>query len=390
VLLSHITSWVSIMALVSFINSGDSQTSAKNKILSVIGMDAGYDQIPTSDIVGDTRTELNSIAVANSLPSIQLLDSGFTVRNKVNALISAVGLDVDLTYLYDVLKDIVIYNNQPFDPATYIACTRAGAAQAQSASGAWQSFATNVARVTDLGLLVEPAFQNVQPYSATPSNAIWTKTSLNPGSTVGGYVQMRETAISTFHRLFSPTYNIVTGTTYAQTWFVKKANRQFLVARVNRGDGSQRQVCFDLDAVTIAYADPLLTASIVKRGDAYQLKVSFVASATGAIGTTGLLTAPAVVLDNTLPEFMGETDKGFEFYCLNFGVGSDTGSPVITTGTAVTRAADVIPLPLPSGTHDLTFDVVGGTDVVLPGQSGSPNIPTNASRIISKVTGIAA
>lgn len=270
-------------------------------------------------------------------------------------------------------------------------CTRSTIGYAQGSDGIWEEFGIDEPRLTDLGLLVEPAFQNVQTYSGTLSNAAWTKNDVDLGSVVDGYTQVREKATTAFHRIFSSTYAIVAGTTYAQTWFVREADRQFLVGRVNRGDATQRQVCFDVVNGTVVYADPVLTASVIKRGAACQLKVSFVAAGTGALGTTGLLTAPAAVMNNTIPSFLGDTGKGFDFFAFNFGAGPDAGSPIITTSAAVTRAADAIPFPLPSGTHDLTFTFKDGSSQVVTGQSGTPSIPAQTqSRILTSMKAVAA
>lgn len=279
----------------------------------------------------------------------------------------------------------------PVDFEDMFSCTRPTIGYAQGSDGVWEEFAIDEARLTDLGLLVEPAFQNVQTYSGTLSNAAWTKNDVDLGSVVDGYTQVREKATSAFHRIFSSTYAIVAGTTYAQTWFVREADRQFLVGRVNRGDATQRQVCFDVINGSVVYADPMLTASIIKRGDALQLKVSFVAAGTGVLGTTGLLTAPSAVMNNTIPSFLGDTGKGFDFFGFNFGAGPDAGSPIFTTSAAVTRAADIIPFPLPAGTHDLTFTFKDGSTQVVAGQSGTPSIPAQTqSRILTSMKAVAA
>ena len=135
----------------------------------------------------------------------------------------------------------------------------------------------------------------------------------------------------------------------------------------------------------------MLTASVIKRGDALQLKISFVAASTGTVGTTGLLTAQAAVMNNTIPSFMGDTGKGFDFLCLNFGAAADAGSPVFTTSSAATRAADVIAFPLPSGTHDQTFTFRDGGTEVAAGQSGTPSMPAQTQpRFLTSMTAVAA
>lgn len=265
----------------------------------------------------------------------------------------------------------------PADFEDMFSCERASTGLAQWSDGDWEEFAIDEARLTDLGLLVEPAFENVQTYSGTLSNAAWTKNDVDLGSVVDGYTQVREKATTAFHRIFSSTYSIVTGTTYAQTWFVREAGRQFLVARINRGDATQRQVCFDVVNGAVVYADSMLTASVIKRGDALQLKVSFVAAGTGALGTTGLLTAQAAVMNNTIPSFLGDTGKGFDFFAFNFGVGTDAGSPIITAGSAVTRSADAITVTLPSGTHDITLTFDNDSTQVLDGKSGNYLLPAD-------------
>jgi hypothetical protein len=65
---------------------------------------------------------------------------------------------------------------------------------------------------------------------------------------------------------------------------------------------------------------------------------------------------------------------------VEFGATSPT-SPIKTTGSAVTRAADVLTLDLPAASRTLTIEFGDGTQQVIFGLSGgSFAVPTNLSR----------
>ncbi|OLP59022.1 hypothetical protein BJF93_03580 [Xaviernesmea oryzae] len=67
-----------------------------------------------------------------------------------------------------------------------------------------------------------------------------------------------------------------------------------------------------------------------------------------------------------------------------------TSSPIATTGTAATRAADIVTLTLPAGRHDVTLLFDDGSVQTLPGLSGSRVLPALNRRVIQSISGAAS
>lgn len=66
-------------------------------------------------------------------------------------------------------------------------------------------------------------------------------------------------------------------------------------------------------------------------------------------------------------------------------------SPIVTSGTAVTRAADQVAMALPPGNHNLTFTFDDNSTQTVNGVSGNYTIPVNLSRrVIRAISGAAA
>jgi hypothetical protein len=134
-----------------------------------------------------------------------------------------------------------------------ISVARASAGFAQTAAGALTSFASGVARQTDLGLLVEPARTNLITYSDAFSDAAWTKARLTvtadatnaPDGTATADT-LNEGVLSGIHIAQAASATITSGQSYAMSCYAKDIDGQYLNLWASRSAVLYASAVFDL------------------------------------------------------------------------------------------------------------------------------------------------
>lgn len=271
-----------------------------------------------------------------------------------------------------------------FDTATDF--TRSTVAEMFDAAGVHSQAAVNGARRNDRGITIEAAAVNICQQSNAPGHANWTHTEFTVG-TVGsdGFYPMRETIVSSLHRMFRNTgYSLTTApaTTYTLTWVFRKAGRRYGYFRSNL-DGTNRNVGFDLDTVTIT-TSPFAgrTDTITKVGDVYFLSITQVPTQQFPSLSLGVNTS-SVTTDTAPSAYVGDIAQGLDFLNLNIVAASTTQSPVLNnTAGNLSRTADALVLKLPgAATHDVTFIFDDDSQQTVSGvAAGDYSVPTNLNR----------
>ena len=205
-----------------------------------------------------------------------------------------------------------------------ITFSRSGAGTSFTAAGGVTSFATGVARITDKGLLIEPARTNVA-----------ANTNLNPANTTG--ISLIDTG---------------TGASVAIVTDATELASIGLTGNVYRLIAGTSSAFANLTSSGTLNTNPHVL-SVYARGGSGALSYS-----SGGISHTFTANTAyrRVVSSAEAPSSIGRTmlvraDTGQTVYFILHQVeeGSTPTSPIFTTGTAATRGVDVATIPVPTG-----------------------------------------
>jgi len=245
-----------------------------------------------------------------------------------------------------------------------ITFTRASTATFVGSDGLIQTAAVNSPRfdygpvsLQPLGLLIEEQRTNSVPYSAQFDNVIWTKVAssvvANSATAPDGTSNadtLLDDATSGRHYIQQGTVVATTGVTFTQTVYLKNAGINYGVLNLyNSTANNYAAASFDLTTGAVANTAALgagisiVSTSVAPAGNGwYRCAITVVAgtiafnrfgvglSATGAVGgTTGY------------PSYTGTGANGIYVWGAQLEAGTFPTSYIPTTGSQVTRAADV-------------------------------------------------
>jgi len=278
-------------------------------------------------------------------------------------------------FAYDPLRSRAMVDGSAVDPATIISCSREASGYHRTVAGVYQSFGANVLRITDRGLLVEPARTNLVTYlkdiaqygnvsgtAPTRTNLVTTELGIfDQGQLVASPNSTTTIGIST------PTYALTAASEYAMSvWF--KAGTT----------GQARFVERDTTNVLNSNINGLISALAATSSSAGALTDVL----TEDVGTGKLLTSAFVPLNTATHAIrLGPNGLGdITILAAQIELGHKPTSPILSAGSAAARDADVVTLALGADDLDLTFWFYDGTFEVIPQVSGDYAIPTDLSR----------
>lgn len=279
----------------------------------------------------------------------------------------------------------------PVEFEDMFSCTRSTIGYAETAAGDWGEFAIDEARITDRGLLIEPAATDISMYPIEGSS--WTLAQATASDDVDGpylgiftdpqVVTSTATTLNTRARSSTAGTAVVASTQYALTFWVK-AGSTSLVGLFGTVSAGTSRLTIDL---ANGYS---VVSSSNSRGDMTFVSGRLVAG----VHEIKALWTPSATAGADIGAGPGAGISGETMIVVGFRMeaGSIHYSPSGPgAGSPVTRSADSVVLALPSGTHDLTFTFDDGSTQVVTGQSGTPAIPTNLNRrIVRSVKAVAA
>jgi hypothetical protein len=277
-------------------------------------------------------------------------------------------------------------------------CTRSTIAYAQRSDGIWEEFAIDEPRLTDLGLLVEPARSGNLLWSMDLSVAAsWPAEgltrSVGEGQPISGQTPTRFTW-TTGNGRFAQSFVATAPTPYVMQAIVRgTAAARYAYFRsmlMDVGVGYNNAV-FDLTAGVVGYLAPSYTSSrMTSLGDGWWLIEAEGVSSVAANRNNYLSVVNVPVTGNGFFSPTAGMDY-FDVAYFNILTGAGRGTPVRSGATVTTRAADVVAFPLPAGTHDQTFTFRDGGTQVATGQSGTPSMPAQTQpRTLRSMTAVAA
>lgn len=289
-------------------------------------------------------------------------ESGSSVRSKINNNFSELynadsdlqGLTEDLIFSDVFPKEFFWVPSQSKSLETKTGYrptfTRSGSAMVLNEFGLWESKGVNEPRfhhrligdqLVSAGILLESSKQNVLIQSAALNNAAWTANNItlsavtSPDGTNNAWSLTESVdGAATFHRIFQ-TFVLPLGV-HTSSIFFKPEGRSIVRAVVVGGTGFNHDAYFDCSNLVVTIiGTPDYTAKIEKYPNNW-----FRLSITKAV-TSAQSTQVQWWTSNGSANYLGDGRLAGYFWCPQFEAGNVATSPILTTVSAVTRAADV-------------------------------------------------
>ena len=237
-------------------------------------------------------------------------------------------------------------------PYTQLSCTRASPATtyAKTSAGALTAFGANLLRITDLGLLVEDARENLCIRSQELDNASWTKTnatiSANATTAPDGTStadKIVESAGAGTHECRSTSFAQASSTTASYSFYAKSAGRTFAHLDVSDGATGDVFAYFNLSDGTTANLTTsgswsAASASTELLADGW---VRCIIIATKGGGTSAQMFIYPASNSSTI-SYTGDGSSGIHVWGVQGEVGAFPSSYIPTTSASVTRSADTV------------------------------------------------
>ena len=217
---------------------------------------------------------------------------------------------------------------------------------AETVNGTLTAFGPNQPRITDKGLLVEESRTNLLMRSQTQTDPVWSATNLtvtdnnstNPsGATVAGlFNEGTATGVHSLAQSFSAT----SGQAYTFSVYLKNGTRRYAQLFFgSAGHGTDAFANFDLQTGAIGTVGASATAQIQTLGNGWY-RCTVIASATA---TTASASAQIGMITSTTSiraeNYTGSSATMFVWQT-DLAAATFPTSPIVTTTTAATRAAD--------------------------------------------------
>lgn len=210
------------------------------------------------------------------------------------------------------------------------------------------SFANNVPRITDAGLLVEEARTNLVTYSRTVAN--WTKfnaagTDLSTTAPDGSLTAFSfvDNATVGAHSISSPAIAVTSGGVYTASAYFKTLNRTLIEFRLSNtglwSGGVNPGLTFNTVLGTTSNVTANIASSSVQRLPDGWFRVVF--TTTPAITSANTTMDTILNTDGGSSSYGGDGTRGLYGWGTQVEAGAFPTSHIPTAGSAVTRAADV-------------------------------------------------
>ena len=240
-----------------------------------------------------------------------------------------------------------VYSVLPTDGSGDLNFARASEATRVNKDGLIETVGSNVPRIdyTDGGcpkLLLEPQSTNLITYSEAFDNAYWIKTRSSitsnsvtaPNGTLTAY-KLVDNTVDEAHRFISTGFS-TTSVNYTASIFVKKDEIKYAYLRVNDSGGTYISGTFDLqDGIVTQEENGDL--SIENFGNGWYRIIGTATSNANGLSYLELRTSKTPIYSN----YIGNGSDGLYIWGAQLEQGSYATSYIPTSGSAVTRLADV-------------------------------------------------
>ena len=193
------------------------------------------------------------------------------------------------------------------------------------------------------GLLAEGEATNLKPESLDwtnsnfiPNNTTYTQSAPQPlfGSSA---LMVRETATTSAHSIqIRPDATLVIGEIYTRSYLINPRGRKV----INFGDSGQvnndARINVETNTVIVVGSNVISAKSTLLDSGIYEVSITF--TATSITGRPNI----AIFEGDSVFSYLGDVEKGFDLYAIQYESGNHATSPIITDATVKTRLKDLI------------------------------------------------
>lgn len=287
-------------------------------------------------------------AIGAAIANVNALVSGVAGAGAVGTAVASTGIPsvYGTGVVGATVPSVYAYlNTYGFEANSYISTSRASPATtyAPDSAGNLITFYANQPRITGRGLLVEESRANVflhsQEFDVSPwftgGSTVSADTMAAPDATATADLVL-ETATTANHSV-AQTCTVAALTTYTQSCYAKKRDRDYISFDSNIG-GTSNRTWFDIANGTVGTVNAGQTAQIEDAGNGwYRCSATFTTSA--ATSFTFYVELNTADGQGT---YAGDITKGNYLWGAQLELGSFPTSYIPTTSAAVTRSADSV------------------------------------------------
>ncbi|MET3897478.1 hypothetical protein ABIB57_001415 [Devosia sp. UYZn731] len=300
---------------------------------------------------------------------------------------------VDAAYAADFVDNRYMRGGVAVDRATALIFTRSTPKLAQDSSGVWHSFNIDAPALTDRGLSLEPAATNRVPNAAMAGavlGVVGGGGTLPTGWTAADFAIVEITATGSEAGLPFVELRLQHENSTGGSQFPRLGCAQAVAAGIGEhwtASCFYKKVAGAWPAITGAFlnVEEVGTTTAYATADRpdhletrTRLAATWITSSPGTIG----LDMRALMLNLSPGELL---DVTLRIYAPQLAKEVAASSPIITSGTAATRAADAASLSLSGGTYSLALTFDDASTHSVEGQSGSYGLENSSANAIRQV-----
>lgn len=299
-------------------------------------------------------------------------------------------------YAADFVNNRYMRNGVPVDRMTAIGFSRTSPKLAQDRDGVWRSFANNIPAATNSGLSLEPAATNMVANNGmvgAVTGVVGSGGALPTGWLASAFDTVTVQSIGTEDGLPYIELRLQSSNGSGATKYVTISAAQDVPALINQ---QWTASCFYKRIAGVWYPDIGVSfLNVAEIGDSILYRV---AGRTGDMTTRTRLAVTwttdrpgTITLRMTIVLFSvspgDSVDVTTRIYAPQLAIEPKASSPIITSGAAATRVADMATLLLPSGTFMLTQTFADASIHTTAGVSGVYQLPSSGLKSISRIVG---
>ena len=301
----------------------------------------------------------------------------------------------------NAFKASKLYSIKPTDGSGDLSVVRATTATRVNSAGLIETVSANVPRLdytnsTCPSILVEPQRTNLKPSSNDWTNSTFTLINVTQSQSLPQplfgttALQVRETTANSSHVIqIPPVAVLVIGQVYTRSFYVKPTPNRTVF---NFSDAGQIANDCRVNLSTKTVISKGINVGNVFFKDQIDgiIRVEITFTATGTIGRPTI----NLFLNNTTNTYVGDVNEGIDLYHIQYELGANATSSIITLASTVTRNADVISktgisslIGQTEGTIFVDFNYTKATDVYRRIFAISDNTSNNLISINLTATG---
>jgi hypothetical protein len=294
----------------------------------------------------------------------------------------------------DFVNDRYMREGLVVDRTTALTFARSTSKLAPDSLGSWHSFVAGAPAITDRGLSLEPAATNYVPNGAMAGASVGVLGAggaLPTGWSIADFAAAEITETGTEAGLPFFELHLQHANSTSDSQFPRLVCATSIAAEIGEqwtASCFYKKVAGAWPAITGAFLNvqelgSTITYATANRANDMETRTRLSTTWTTSSPGTISLDMRALMFNLSPGELL---DVTLRIYAPQLAKEAAASSPIVTSGSAVTRAADVASLSLPSGTYTLALTLDDASTQTVAGQSGSFDLGASSPTILRRVS----